>query len=70
MEPTSGETTVLPKEQASQEQAERVVAASRLNYATTYVKPKPQVKQQTPEGQSKQAKAVVNKPLKHKKKKS
>jgi len=70
MEPTSGETTVLPKEQASQEQAERVVAASRLNYATTYVKPKPQVKQQPPEGQSKQAKAVVNKPLKHKKKKS
>jgi len=33
MEPVSGETIVLPPEQASEERAQKVVAASRENYA-------------------------------------
>ena len=33
MEPVSGETIVLPRLQASEEQAEKVIAASRKNYA-------------------------------------
>lgn len=36
MEPVSGETIVLPTEQASEEQAEAVIAASRKNYAVEW----------------------------------
>jgi type IV secretory pathway TraG/TraD family ATPase VirD4 len=39
MEPVSGETVVLPREQASAERADEVIAASRKKYATEYVAP-------------------------------
>jgi hypothetical protein len=70
MDPTSGETIVLPSEQGTAEQAEAVVVASQKNYATVYIKPKPAALQpnQTPKGRSKQTRVVVKKPLKHKKK--
>ena len=41
MEPVSGETIVVSNEQGSEERADEVIEASRNNYATVYVKPKP-----------------------------
>lgn len=38
MEPVSGETIVLPQEQASEKQAEDIILASRENYAVEYAK--------------------------------
>ena len=36
MEPVSGETMVLPTNQASEEQAEKVIAASRENFTVEW----------------------------------
>ena len=44
LEPMSGETIVLAKEEASESVAREVVQASRDTYATTYVKPAPSSK--------------------------
>ena len=44
MEPVSGETIVLPEEQASEARAETVIKTSRENYAIEWAKANPKTK--------------------------